>query len=146
LLAGIGRFIPKALGGLVIYVLSHGAIKGGLFLCAGIVLHRLQKIGESHLHGCGRGMSFTALFILGAWGLAGTPAFGPLLGKSMISDAAADFHHGWLIYVLMFAEIITAAAVPRAAFRTFFGWGGPAPTDPSSQIEERPETHGQAAS
>ena len=141
MLSGVGLLTPKALGGFVIYMLSHGVVKGGLFLSAGIVLHRLQKIGEDHLHGCGRGMWPTAaLFILGAWGLAGSPPFGTLLGESMISDAATASHQRWLIYIFILVEIITAAAVLRAAFRIFFGWGEPAPTDPSSRIEERPET------
>ncbi|HWC17301.1 MAG TPA: complex I subunit 5 family protein, partial [Terriglobales bacterium] len=141
MLAGVGLLLPGALGGFVLYVLSHGVIKGGLFLCAGIVLHRLQKIGEDHLHGCGRGMWATAgLFILGAWGLAGAPPFGSLLGESMISEAAKEAHQNWLVYIFMFAEILTSAAVLRIAFRIFFGWGEPAPTDESSQIEEKPET------
>jgi len=140
-LAGVGLLTSKALGGFVIYVLSHGAIKGGLFLCAGIVAHRLKRIGEDHLHGRGRGMWFTAaLFILGAFGLAGILPFGTLLGESMISDAARDFQQGWFQYVFVFAEILTAGAVLRASFRIFFGWGDPAPTDESSRVEEGPET------
>src|SRR6185437_13776623 len=141
MLAGVGLLAPKALGGFSLYVLSHGVVKGGLFLCAGIVLHRLRKIGEDHLHGEGKGMWWTAgLFLLGAWGLAGAPPFGTLLGESMISDSAKEFHQAWLPYVFMFAEIVTAGAVFRATFRIFFGWGEPAPTDRSSQIEEKPET------
>ena len=144
MLAGVGLLTSKALGGFVIYVLSHGLIKGGLFLCAGIVLHRLQRIGESHLHGCGRGMWFTAaLFILGAAGLAGILPFGTLLGESMISEAAHDSSQSWLSYVIMFVELITAAAVLRVAFRIFWGWGKPAPEDESSQVDERPETNPQ---
>ena len=144
MLAGFALLTPKALGGLIVYLLSHGVIKGGLFLAAGIVLHRLRRIGEAHLHGCGRGMWFTAaLFVLGAWGLAGSAPFGTLLGESMISDAARDFHQAWLLYVFMFAEILTAAAVLRASFRSFFGWGEPAPSDESSRVDERPETEQQ---
>lgn len=144
MLAGFALLTPKALAGFVVYALSHGFIKGGLFLCAGIVLHRLQRIGEDHLHGRGRGMWFTAaLFILGAWGLAGVAPFGTLLGESMISDAAKEFHHRWLVYLFLFVEIVTAAAVLRVTFRIFFGWGDPAPTDKSSQVEERPETDKQ---
>lgn len=144
MLAAVGLLTSKALGGFLIYALSHGVIKGGLFLCAGIVLHRLQGIGEDHLHGCGRGMWFTAaLFIVGAWGLAGSFPFGTMLGESMISDEAREVHQAWLIYIFMFVEIITAAAVLRATFRIFFGWGDPAPTDDSSEIEERPETKTQ---
>lgn len=141
MLAGVGLLAPKALGGFALYVWSHGVIKGGLFLCAGIVLHRLRKIGEDHLHGQGRGMWWTAgLFLLGAWGLAGAPPFGTLLAESMISDSAKEFHQAWLPYVFMFAEIVTAGAVFRATFRIFFGWGEPAPTDESSEVEEKPET------
>jgi multicomponent Na+:H+ antiporter subunit D len=140
MLAGVGMLTSKALGGFVIYVLSHGLVKGGLFLCAGIVLHRLHKIGENHLHKRGRGMWFTAtLFILGAWGLAGCPPFGTFFAESMILDAASDFGQTWLTYIFAFVEVITAAAVLRVAFRIFFGWGKPAPMDEASQIEERSE-------
>ncbi|MGB8987936.1 MAG: proton-conducting transporter membrane subunit, partial [Candidatus Sulfotelmatobacter sp.] len=144
MLAGFALLTPKALAGFIVYALSHGFIKGGLFLCAGIVLHRLQRIGEDHLHGRGRGMWFTAaLFILGAWGLAGVAPFGTLLGESMISDAAKEFHQRWLVYLFLFVEIMTAAAVLRVTFRVFFGWGDPAPSDKSSRVEERPETDKQ---
>ncbi len=144
MLAGFALLTPKALAGFLVYALSHGFIKGGLFLCAGILLHRFERIGEDHLHGRGRGMWFTAaLFILGAWGLAGVAPFGTLLGESMISDAAKEAHQGWLVYLFQFVEIITAAAVLRVTFRIFFGWGDPAPTDKSSRVEEGPETDKQ---
>lgn len=141
MLAGVALFSPKALAGFLLYALSHGAIKGALFLCAGIVLHRLQKIGEDHLHGRGRGLWFTgALFVLGAWGLAGCWPFGTLLGESMISEDAIAHHQSWVPYLFIFVEAITAAAVLRVFFRIFLGWGDPAPTDEASQIEERAET------
>jgi multicomponent Na+:H+ antiporter subunit D len=86
-------------------------------------------------------MWFTAaVFLLGAWGLSGAPPFGTLLGESMISDSAKEFHHAWLAYVFIFAEALTAAAVFRVVFRIFFGWGEPAPEDEPSQTEEHPET------
>ena len=141
MLAGFGLLTPGALAGVLLYVLSHGVIKGGLFLCAGIVLHRFQKIGEDHLHGCGRGMWFTAaLFIMGAWGLAGAPPFATLFGEDLISHAAKETHYSWLIFVFLLSEVLTSAAVLRVTFRIFFGWGEPAPSDKSSRIEERAET------
>ncbi|HKR95427.1 MAG TPA: proton-conducting transporter membrane subunit, partial [Candidatus Angelobacter sp.] len=141
MLVGVGLLSPGALAGFILYVLSHGVIKGGLFLCAGIVLHRFQKIGEDHLHGCGRGMWYTAaLFILGAWGLAGAPPFATLLGEHFVSHSAEAVHLHWLVYIFIFVEVLTSAAVLRMAFRIFFGWGQPAPSDKSSQIEEKPET------
>lgn len=144
MLAGIALLVPKALAGFIVYVLSHGLIKASLFLCAGIVLHRLEKIGESHLHGRGRGMWGTAtLFILGAWGLSGAAPFGTLWGENLITEASKGVHQNWLRYLFLFVEMITAAAVLRVTFRVFFGWGNPAPTDEASRIEERPETERQ---
>ncbi len=141
MLAGVGLLTAKGLAGFVLYALSHGVIKGGLFLCAGIVLHRLQKIGEDHLHGRGRHMWPTAvLFVLGAWGLAGCWPFGTLLGESMISEDASAHHQGWIPYLFIFVEAITAGAVLRVFFRVFLGWGERAPTDEASQVEEKPET------
>ncbi len=141
MLLGLGLLTPKALAGFVLYAVSHGVIKGGLFLCAGIVLHRQQRIGEDHLHGRGRGMWPTGtLFVLGAWGLAGCWPFGTLLGESMISDAAKAMHESWIPYLFIFVEVITAAAVLRIFFRVFLGWGDRAPTDEASRVEEKPET------
>lgn len=141
MLAGVALLSAKGLAGFLLYALSHGVIKGGLFLCAGIVLHRFQKIGEDHLHGRGRGMWFTgALFVLGAWGLAGCWPFGTLLGESLISESAVAHHQSWIPYLFIFVEAITAAAVLRVFFRIFLAWGEPAPTDEASQVEERAET------
>src|SRR5579871_3656669 len=100
-----------------------------------------SKIGENHLHGRARGMWLTAaLFVLGAWGLAGCWPFGTLLGESMISEGASAVHQNWLPYLFIFVEAITAGAILRVFFRIFFGWGKPAPTDEASQVEERSET------
>ncbi|HVN17503.1 MAG TPA: proton-conducting transporter membrane subunit [Dongiaceae bacterium] len=141
MLAGMGLLTAKGLAGFVLYALSHGVIKGGLFLCAGIVLHRLERIGEDHLHGRGRHMWPTALlFVLGAWGLAGCWPFGTLLGESMISEDAVAQHQHWVPYMFIFVEAITAGAVMRVFFRVFLGWGERAPTDEASKVEEKPET------
>lgn len=80
------------------------------------------------------------LFVLGAWGLAGCWPFGTLLGENMISDDAVAHGQGWLPYLFIFVEVITAAAVLRVFFRIFLGWGEPAPTDEASRVEEKPET------
>lgn len=58
----------------------------------------------------------------------------------MISEGASSVHQEWLPYLFIFVEAITAAAVLRIAFRVFFGWGEPAPTDEASKVEERSET------
>jgi multicomponent Na+:H+ antiporter subunit D len=141
MLIGVGLLSPHGIAGFALYAVGHGFAKGGLFLCAGIVLHRLQAIGESRLHGSGRGIVFTPiLFLLGALALASMPPFLLLAGESAITDGAKLFGIDWVKWVFSFAGIVTAAAVLRFTFRTFYGWGVPSPLDHAAQVGEHPET------
>ncbi|HEU5400213.1 MAG TPA: complex I subunit 5 family protein [Terriglobales bacterium] len=140
MLIGVGMFESGALGGYLLYVLGHGLVKGGLFACAGIVLHRLRYIGEHHLHGRGRGMVWTPLlFMVGAAGLAAAPGFLLESGESAITHSAAMVHLAWVEWIFFFGGITTGAAVLRFTFRTFFGWGEAAPQDRASRVDEKQE-------
>jgi multicomponent Na+:H+ antiporter subunit D len=137
---GIGLFVPAGLCGAAIYTVGHGMIKGGLFLVAGILLHRFRTIDESELHGRARTLRWTAgLFIVGAFGLAGFPRSGVALGHNLISDAAKQFGYSWAPWLFSFAEGLTAAAVLRTAGHVFFGWG-PHDQNTAPKNEEKPET------
>jgi len=134
LLLAFGLLAPRAVGGLAIYLLGHGLVKGALFIAAGILLHHLGSVDELKLQGRGReATSGAILFLLLALGLAGTPGYGTFLGESMVDSAAETVHYAWISYIFMFAAIITAAAVFRAAGRIYFGWG---PGIDQSQEEE----------
>jgi multicomponent Na+:H+ antiporter subunit D len=141
MLLAIGLLNSAALGGFLLYVIGHGFLKGGLFASAGIVLHRLQFVGEPHLHGRGRGLVWTPLlFIAGAIGLAAAPGFLLEAGESAATNASYAFGLGWIRWLFMFGGIATAAAVLRLTFRTFFGWGPRAPADEASRVDEKQET------
>jgi formate hydrogenlyase subunit 3/multisubunit Na+/H+ antiporter MnhD subunit len=43
-LTGIALLTPLGLAGAAVYVIGHGLVKGALFLCTGIVLHRLGSV------------------------------------------------------------------------------------------------------
>lgn len=140
MLIAVGLFDPGALGGFLLYVLGHGFIKGSLFAGAGIVLHRLQFIGEPRLHGRGRGMVWTpALFIAAAVGLTAAPGFLLESAESAVSSTATHFDLGWIRWIFFFGGIATGAAILRFTFRTFLGWGDPAPQDRASQVDEKQE-------
>lgn len=140
MLIAIGLFDSGALGGFLLYVLGHGLLKGALFAGAGIVLHRLRFIGEPRLHGRGRGMVWTpALFVAGAIGLTGAPGFLLESAETAVTSAARQFDLGWVRWVFFFGGTATGAAILRFTFRTFFGWGDPAPQDRASQVDEKQE-------
>ncbi len=126
-LVGIGFLVPDGLAGTAVYVVADGLVKASLFTCVGIFQHRFAQVDELRLRGRCASMPFTgAVFLFGALALAALPGWGTFLGKSMIEDTALKTSgFGWVPAVFTVAEILTSAAVLRAAGRVFLGWGPP---------------------
>src|SRR5581483_10844621 len=145
LLLGVALLTPQALGGVAIYVMGHAMIKGGLFLAAGIVLHRTATLDEIDLWARQRRLPGVALLLIaGAAGLAGLPPFGTFWGEMMIGGAAQERGAEWIEAVAFIVAAVTAAAVLRFTARGLFGWGVPprGSAQPGAKIEERPDTFG----
>ncbi len=131
-LAGIGLLTPLGLAGVSVYVLSHALVKAALFLCVGIVLHRLGSVNEPWLHGRGRRLPVTGVvFTLAAFGLADLPPFTTYLGKGWIEDSAASRGMAWISVVFIACSVLVGAAVLRVAGGVFYGLGDP----PSESME-----------
>jgi multicomponent Na+:H+ antiporter subunit D len=134
-LAGIALFTPLGLAGAAVCVIGHGLIKAALFLCTGIVLHRLGSVNESWLHGRGRHLRATGIvFTLAAFGLADLPPFATFLGKGYIDDSAWAHGLPWVMGVFIACSILVGAAVFRVAGGVFFGLGDP-PTEDARMAE-----------
>ena len=73
-LAGIALLTPLGLAGTAVYVVGHGLVKAALFLCTGIVLHRLGSVNETWLHGRGRHLRVTGVVFTAGRLRAGRPA------------------------------------------------------------------------
>jgi multicomponent Na+:H+ antiporter subunit D len=134
-LIGTAMLTPLGLAGGATYILGHALVKGALFLCAGILLHRFETVDISHLRGRGHALPFTgAIFAIAGLGLAGLPPFGTFLGKGQIEDAVTAAGYGWVTVVLVLASMATGGAVLRAGAEVFLGWGWPA-EDPAAANE-----------
>lgn len=143
MLIGIGVFAPEGLGGAAIYTLGHGLVKGALFLIAGILLHRFEKMDERDLYGKAGRERWTALvFFAGAFGLAGLPFSGVAAGHDLMMVSVENAGYGWIRWVFTIAGAVTGAAVLRAGGHIFFGWGSVEQPDSGPPQEERPETEG----
>jgi multicomponent Na+:H+ antiporter subunit D len=142
MLAGIAVLNTKSLAGVATLVLSHGLIKGALFLCAGIVLVNLRDIDELRLHGRGRHLHAAAVvWIAGAIGLVGFPYVGSYLGHAQIDEGATLSHIEWVRPLLMIASGISAGAILRAGLRVFRGLGARQDDLLSQQpVEDPPES------
>ena len=69
---------------------SPRLLKGALFMCAGVFLHRWGTVSIASLHGRGRAEVLAGLmFVVAIFGLVGVPPFGTLVGKELISTPPA---------------------------------------------------------
>jgi multicomponent Na+:H+ antiporter subunit D len=140
-LTGLALLTPLGLAGAAVSVAGHAMVKAALFLCTGIVLHRLGSVNETALHGRGRPLRATGVvFTLAAFGLADLPPFATYLGKGWIEDASSARGMTWVIALLVFASVLVGAAVLRVAGGVFYGLGDPPTEDPQMARESSEET------
>jgi multicomponent Na+:H+ antiporter subunit D len=124
MVVGFGLLTPLALTGMAMDVMGHAMVKSALFLCSGIVLHRLGEVDEMKLRGLGSRLKGTGIvFALGGLGLAGLPPFGTFVGDSLIEASARPLGLAWLTWIIIAAAALTGAAVLRFVARVFWGWG-----------------------
>jgi multicomponent Na+:H+ antiporter subunit D len=145
LIAAFALLEPRALSGASLYVVGHGLVKAALFLCVGVLLHRLESVDELTLHGRGRSLAGVGiLFALGGIWLSGVAPAGLFLGESEVEKAAKELGVHWVPWLFVFVGALTGGAVLRAAARIFLGWGVSRPDAPDigGETDEAPETRG----
>ncbi len=139
MLVGFAMLTPVGTGGMLVYLVGHGLVKGALFMVAGILLADLGGIDEIGLRGKGRGIWPAGIAM--AWGglmLAGLP-FGLMdEGAKLLGDAA--FHEArWAAFAVPVGAVFTGGAVLRAAGRIFLGLGQMPGEEERSPTEEEQE-------
>ena len=140
-LIGIALLTPLGLAGAAVYVIGHALVKAALFLCTGIVLHRLSSVNETHLHGRGRRLRATGIvFTLAGLGLAGLPPFAIFLGKGWIEASAGLHGLAWITAIMLVCTILVGGTVLRVAGGVFYGLGDPPGEDPEMAREAAEET------
>jgi multicomponent Na+:H+ antiporter subunit D len=143
-LTGIALLTPLGLAGTAVYVVGHSLVKAALFLCTGILLHRLGSVNETWLHGRARHLRVTGgVFVLAAFGLADLPPFAAFLGKGDLDESAWAHGLPWVMPVFIACSILVGGAVLRVAGGVFYGLGDAPSEDPrmaQMAAEETSET------
>jgi multicomponent Na+:H+ antiporter subunit D len=140
-LIGVAWLTPLGLAGAAVYVIGHGLVKAALFLCVGIVLHRLGSVNETQLHGRGRQLRVTGVvFTLASLGLADLPPFATFLGKGWVEESGGAHGMAWVTAVLIIASILVGGAVLRVAGGVFYGLGDAPSEDPKMAEQASEET------
>ncbi|MBA2474195.1 MAG: NADH-quinone oxidoreductase subunit D [Pseudonocardiales bacterium] len=140
-LIGIALLTPLGLTGAAVYVIGHGLVKAALFLCVGIVLHRLGSVNETTLHSRGRRLPATGVvFGLAALALADLPPFALYLGAGWIGQSGEVRGLPWITAVIITTSVLVGAAVLHVAGGVFYGLGDPPSEDPTMAEEAAEET------
>jgi multicomponent Na+:H+ antiporter subunit D len=140
-LIGIALLTPLGLVGAAVYVVGHGLVKAALFLCVGIVLHRLGSVNETWLHGRGKRLRVTgAVFVLAGLGLADLPPFALHLGAGWIGQSGDSHGMPWITVIIVMTSILVGGAVLRVAGGVFYGLGDAPSEEPQMSEEASEET------
>ncbi len=133
-----------------LHLVSHGAFKALLFLCAGSVIHAVGSNAMSAMGGLRRAMPVTFwTMTVGLAALVGLPPLSGFFSKDAILGVAQESAlHGnlvaWLVLVAGFATVVvTAAYATRLWLRVFFGTPATpvpstAPAHAAGEIAEAP--------
>ncbi|HEX4063573.1 MAG TPA: proton-conducting transporter membrane subunit [Streptosporangiaceae bacterium] len=121
MIVGLATGDAAGVAGAANHMVNHALFKSLLFLCAGAIVHRTGATKLSQMGGLWRTMPvITAGFVLGVVSIAGLPPFNGYVSLSLIHSGLQD-RHELVPYVLMLiAQVITMAALGRAAWLAFF--------------------------
>lgn len=105
MMVGIGIGTELAINGAAAHAFAHILYKSLLFMSMGAVIFRTGKINATDLGGLYKSMPWTALFcIIGAASISAFPLTSGFVSKSMVLDAAAHGHMGFVWLALLFAS------------------------------------------
>lgn len=119
-LLGVGLGTAIGIQGGLLHMLNISIIQALNFMCAGAVLYRTKTRDFNELGGLGKCMPVTAtLFLIGTFGIAGTPPFNGYASKSAIYTASAGLPVHLTIAIIV--DVLTLIFFLRAFRMVFLG-------------------------
>jgi multicomponent Na+:H+ antiporter subunit D len=118
---GLGTGTAPGVAGAVYHLVNHALFKSLLFLCAGAIVHRTGLTKLSEMGGLARRMPAVAVaFVIGAASIAGIPPLNGYVSLSLIHSGLLDGHQYVPYALMLLAQVITIAALGKAAWLAFF--------------------------
>ncbi|MDQ6649496.1 MAG: Fe-S-binding domain-containing protein [Actinomycetota bacterium] len=120
LAVGVGTASPVGLAGTTYHLLSHALFKALLFLCAGAIVHSTGLTKLSEMGGLARRRPVVAAaFVVAALSISGVPPMNGYVSLGLVHDALRSTHPV-VFATMLLAQVITIAALARAAYLAFF--------------------------
>lgn len=120
----LGLFMNSrmAVAGGLLYILTHGLAKAGLFLCAGIVEHNLHTKDIRQMGGLVKTMPVTAIsFAFCGLSVMGIPPFAGFFSKYMVIAGAVEGGNPWIAGTFIFSAFLTVLYLIRVFTKVFLG-------------------------
>ncbi|MGQ9759456.1 MAG: complex I subunit 5 family protein [Candidatus Methanomethylicaceae archaeon] len=110
MLAGIATGTVLGMTGTLMHIFNHGIMKGAAFLCAGMILYRLETREMKDMGGIGRKMPITAaVFALSLFALTGMPPLNGFVSELTIIMATIEANMAWLGIAVIINSVLSAA-------------------------------------
>ena len=117
----LGTGTRAGMAGATYHLVNHALFKPLLFLCAGAIVHTLGTERLSEMGGIARRQpALAAAFVVGIAAIAGVPPFNGYFSLTLVHEGVREAHTGALVIVLLAVEVLTVAALARAAWLAFF--------------------------
>ncbi len=133
LAVGLATANASGLAGMTYHLINHALFKSLLFLCAGAIVHATGATQLSEMGGLARRMpAIAAAFTFGVVAIAGIPPLNGYASVGLIHDALLDTDQLVPLVVILVAQVLTIAALGRAAWLAFYR-----PADPDFGRDEQ---------
>ena len=133
---GFAVATPTGISGSLLFVLTHGLAKAGLFLCAGIVIHAVHTKDIREMGGLIKTMPVTAVaFLACAFSVIGIPPFGGFFAKFFVILGTVQAGRPWVAALGLFTAVLTMFYLFKAFSLVFLGEAKrPAPEKTKSMV------------
>jgi NADH:ubiquinone oxidoreductase subunit 5 (subunit L)/multisubunit Na+/H+ antiporter MnhA subunit len=133
---GFAVATPEGISGSLLFILTHGLAKAGLFLCAGIVIHAVHTKDVREMGGLIKTMPVTAVaFAASAFSVIGIPPFGGFFAKFLVVLGTVKAGRPWIAALALFTAVLTLYYLFRVFHMVFLGEAKrPAPEKTKSMV------------
>ena len=119
---GFAVATPVGISGSLLFVLTHGLAKAGLFLCAGIVIHAVHTKDIREMGGLIKTMPVTAVaFLACAFSVIGIPPFGGFFAKFFVILGTVQAGRVWVAALALFTAVLTMYYLFKVFSLVFLG-------------------------
>ena len=114
--------MPTGIAGGLLFILTHGLSKAGLFLCAGIIEHNTHRRDIRDLGGLVKSMPVTAVvFLFCILSTIGIPPFGGFFSKFMVVAGTVKSGQAGVAALALFVAVLTVFYLFRLFHAVFLG-------------------------